>query len=368
MDSGKVTKLGAEVRLQAVGKLFGDVHAVREVNLAIEAGSFFTLLGASGSGKTTTLMMVAGFLQPTRGEIFVADRRITNLAPQQRDLGLVFQNYAIFPHLTVFENIAFPLRARGISGKEVIQRVGEMLELIRLPNFGTRMPRQLSGGQQQRVALARALIFGPRVLLMDEPLSALDRKLRGQMQVEIKRIQRHLNVTVIYVTHDQEEALSMSDKVGVMRDGSLEQIGTPGELYEAPATRYVADFIGESTFICGTVTARVGEGNYRFRTDDGRHHFCGMSSLKLEIGAPVVCGVRPEKISVGADIRSDENNCEGTVSDRIYAGDLTRCLVDIGGGTVIVVKIQSRISVPVPALGTKVVLHWQPVECQLFPA
>lgn len=363
-----MTELGAEVRLQGVSKLFGDVHAVREVTLVVEKGNFFTLLGASGSGKTTTLMMIAGFLQPTEGEIFVANQRITHLEPQKRDLGLVFQNYAIFPHLTVFENIAFPLRARGVSGKEVRRRVGEMLDLIRLPHFESRMPRQLSGGQQQRVALARALIFGPRVLLMDEPLSALDKKLRAQMQVEIKRIQRLLNVTVIYVTHDQEEALSMSEKVGVMRDGALEQIGTPAELYETPATRYVADFIGESTFINGTVTEHVADGTYRFRTDGGRHHFCGRSSLSLEIGAAVVCGVRPEKISVGPAAGADENSCEGIVSSHVYAGDLTRCIVDVGGDTLVMVKIPSRGSAAVPAVGTKMSLRWQPLECQLFRA
>ena len=274
--------------------------------------------------------MIAGFLEPTRGEIFVGNRRITHLPPQNRDLGFVFQNYAIFPHLTVLENIAFPLRARGVARREVTRRVGEMLDLIRLPGFEKRMPGQLSGGQQQRVALARALIFGPRVLLMDEPLSALDKKLRAQMQVEIKRIQRQLNVTVIYVTHDQEEALSMSDRVAVMRDGAIEQLGTPSELYEKPATQYVADFLGESNFIDGVVTDRVSGEHYRFRTLDGKNLLCGSSALALETGARITCVLRPEKVSLGSEGQSDENACDGTVSEHIYGGDLTRCFVDIG--------------------------------------
>jgi putative spermidine/putrescine transport system ATP-binding protein len=359
--------LEAQVRLEGLEKRFGVVVAVRDVSATIGAGAFLTLLGASGSGKTTTLMMIAGFLEPTRGEIFVGDRRITHLPPQDRDLGFVFQNYAIFPHLTVFENIAFPLRARRIRGREVMRQVGEMLDLIRLPGFEKRMPSQLSGGQQQRVALARALIFGPRVLLMDEPLSALDKKLRAQMQVEIKRIQRQLNVTVVYVTHDQEEALSMSDRVAVMRDGAIEQLGTPSELYENPATQYVADFIGESNFIDGVVTDRVDGDRYRFRTLDCKNLLSGISLVPLAVGAGVTCALRPEKVSLGADGRSDENACEGTVREHIYGGDLTRCFVDIGNDTVITIKIPTRMSVAVPPVGANVTLRWNPAECRLFP-
>jgi spermidine/putrescine ABC transporter ATP-binding subunit len=359
--------LEAQVRLESLEKRFGDVVAVRDVTATIAGGAFLTLLGASGSGKTTTLMMVAGFLEPTRGEIFVGDRRITRLSPQARDLGFVFQNYAIFPHLTVFENIAFPLRARRVRGSEITRRVGEMLDLIRLPGFEKRMPSQLSGGQQQRVALARALVFGPRVLLMDEPLSALDKKLRAQMQVEIKRIQRQLNVTVVYVTHDQEEALSMSDRVAVMRDGGIEQLGTPSELYENPATRYVADFIGESNSIDGIVADRVDGEFYRFRTADGKNLMCGCSAVPLQSGAEVICVLRPEKVSLGIDGRPQENVCGGTVREHIYAGDITRCLVEIGDGAVITVKVPTRKSVALPAVGATVTLHWDPAECRLFP-
>jgi len=359
--------LEAQVRLEGLEKRFGEVVAVHDVTATVDAGAFLTLLGASGSGKTTTLMMIAGFTEPTRGEIFVGSRRITHLSPQSRDLGFVFQNYAIFPHLTVFENIAFPLRARSVRGAEVTRRVGEMLDLIRLPGFEKRMPAQLSGGQQQRVALARALIFGPRVLLMDEPLSALDKKLRAQMQTEIKRIQRQLNVTVIYVTHDQEEALSMSDRVAVMRDGGIEQLGAPSELYENPATRYVADFIGESNFIDGIVTDRLDESMYAFCTRDSRNRLRALSSQPFKVGAEVTCAVRPEKVSLDADGHANGNVCEGTVRELIYGGELTRCFVEIGNDVLITVKIPTRMSVPVPPTGASVRLHWNPAECRLFP-
>ena len=267
----------------------------------------------------------------------------------------------------MFENIAFPLRARRVRGLEVTRRVGEMLDLIRLPGFEKRMPSQLSGGQQQRVALARALVFGPRVLLMDEPLSALDKKLRAQMQVEIKRIQRQLNVTVVYVTHDQEEALSMSDRVAVMRDGGIEQLGTPAELYEDPATRYVAHFIGESSSIDGVIADRVDAERYRFRTSDEGNLLSGSSPVPLQIGAEVTCVLRPEKVSLGIDGQLQENVCSGTVREHIYGGDITRCLVEVGDGAVITVKVPTRKSVAVPPVGATVTLHWNPAECRLFP-
>src|SRR5882724_8382436 len=243
-------RTGAEVRLQDLTKTFGAVAAVADVSLTVPAGSFFTLLGPSGSGKTTTLMMVAGF------------------PPQKRDLGMVFQSYAVFPHLTVYQNIAFPLEVRKVSSAAIRQRVGEALELVRLEGYDARLPRQLSGGEQQRVALARALVFQPRVLLMDEPLGALDRKLRAHMQLELKRIQRAVHVTVVYVTHDQEEALTMSDAVAVMRGGRVEQLGAPAELYEAPVSPFVADFVGESNFIAGTVVSVTGPRSL-VRTDAG---------------------------------------------------------------------------------------------------
>jgi ABC-type Fe3+/spermidine/putrescine transport system ATPase subunit len=265
---------GAEVRLHELTKTFGSVVAVQDVSVTIDPGSFFTLLGPSGSGKTTTLMMVAGFAYPTRGEVFVDGAPVAGLPPQKRDLGMVFQSYAVFPHLTVFDNIAFPLQIRHVRRAEIRQRVGEALELVRLRGYDGRLPRQLSGGEQQRVALARALVFRPRVLLMDEPLGALDKKLRAHMQLELKHIQRHLHVTVIYVTHDQEEALTMSDRVAVMQRGRIEQVGPPAELYEAPASRFVADFLGESNFVDGVVTGASVDGLARPRRRGARVPGC----------------------------------------------------------------------------------------------
>src|SRR5216117_3575949 len=237
--------------------------------MTVPAGSFFTLLGPSGSGKTTTLMMVAGFAHPTRGEIFVDGKPVAGLPPQKRDLGMVFQSYAVFPHLTVFDNIAFPLEIRRTRRAEIRQRVGQALELVRLAGYDQRLPRQLSGGEQQRVALARALVFRPRVLLMDEPLGALDKKLRAHMQLELKHIQQHLHVTVIYVTHDQEEALTMSDRVAVMRGGQTEQVGSPSKLYDAPGSPFVADFVGESNFLDGVVISTSPDGRAVVRAEGG---------------------------------------------------------------------------------------------------
>ena len=223
---------GAELELVAVSKSFGAVLAVDDVSLSVASGEFLTLLGPSGSGKTTTLMMIAGFESATAGEILLGGRRLTHVPPYRRNLGMVFQHYALFPHMTVYDNLAFPLRTRGVTRAEADRRVEEALARVRLPGYGARFPAQLSGGQQQRVALARALVYGPPVLLMDEPLGALDKKLREQMQLEIKHIQRELRLTVIYVTHDQEEALTMSDRIAVMRQGRTVQLGPPEHLYE----------------------------------------------------------------------------------------------------------------------------------------
>src|SRR5262244_755813 len=306
---------GAEVRLHELTKTFGSVVAVQDVSVTIPPGSFFTLLGPSGSGKTTTLMMIAGFAYPTRGEVFVDGRSVAALPPQKRDLGMVFQSYAVFPHLTVFDNVAFPLEIRRIRRAEIRRRVGEALELVRLEGYDRRLPRQLSGGEQQRVALARALVFRPRVLLMDEPLGALDKKLRAHMQIELKHIQRHLHVTVIYVTHDQEEALTMSDRVAVMRRGRIEQVGTPAELYEAPASRFVADFLGESNFVDGVVVDAEPGGHWRCRTAGGLE-FRGMGAAALAAGQLVTAAVRPEKLVPADDagvaaLGAGANTCKG---------------------------------------------------------
>jgi putative spermidine/putrescine transport system ATP-binding protein len=361
----------AEVRLHELTKTFGSVVAVQEVSVTIPAGSFFTLLGPSGSGKTTTLMMVAGFAYPTRGEVFVDGRSVAGLPPQKRDLGMVFQNYAVFPHLSVFDNIAFPLEIRRTRRAEIRQRVGEALELVRLAGYEQRLPRQLSGGEQQRVALARALVFRPRVLLMDEPLGALDKKLRAHMQLELKHIQRHLHVTVIYVTHDQEEALTMSDRVAVMQRGRVEQVGTPTELYEAPVSRFVADFLGESNFVDGVVVGAPADGRWLVRAAGGLE-FLGVGAVPLQTGQPVTSAIRPEKLvpvehAAGMRQTGVVNSCKGTVEEAIYVGDATRYRVSLGADGALTVKVANRLGLRQHAEGDALTLAWSPDETRLFP-
>ena len=362
---------GAEVRLHELTKTFGPVVAVQDVSVTIEPGSFFTLLGPSGSGKTTTLMMVAGFAHPTRGEVFVDGKPVAGLPPQKRDLGMVFQSYAVFPHLTVFDNIAFPLQIRRAPRGEIRHRVSEALELVRLQGYEQRLPRQLSGGEQQRVALARALVFRPRVLLMDEPLGALDKKLRAHMQLELKHIQRHLHVTVIHVTHDQEEALTMSDRVAVMRQGRIEQVGTPAELYEAPVTRFVADFLGESNFVDGVIAGAPAGGRWRVRAVGGLE-FRGIGAVPLRAGQPVTAAVRPEKLvpledPAGAAPPDAVNTCKGTVEEAIYVGDATCYRVALGADGVVMVKVPNRLGLRQHAEGEAVALAWSPDETRIFP-
>ncbi|MGH7331875.1 MAG: ABC transporter ATP-binding protein [Candidatus Rokuibacteriota bacterium] len=343
---------------------------MHDVSVAVAPGSFFTLLGPSGSGKTTTLMMVAGFTYPTHGQVFVDGKPVAGLPPQKRDLGMVFQSYAVFPHLTVFDNIAFPLQIRRARRAEIRQRVGEALELVRLGGYDRRLPRQLSGGEQQRVALARALVFRPRVLLMDEPLGALDKKLRGHMQLELKHIQRHLHVTVIYVTHDQEEALTMSDRVAVMQRGRIEQVGTPAELYEAPASRFVADFLGESNFVDGVIVGALAEGRWLIRAAGGLE-FRGVGAVPLQMGQPVTAAVRPEKVVPVDDVGVTEtgalNACKGTVEEVIYVGDATRYRVALGADGAVTVKVPNRLGLRQHTEGQAVALTWSPAETRLFP-
>ncbi|MCC7273673.1 MAG: ABC transporter ATP-binding protein [Alphaproteobacteria bacterium] len=358
---------GAAVRIEGLTKQFGRSKAVDDVSLDIDPGSFFTLLGPSGSGKTTTLMMVAGFVHPTAGEIFVGGRPVAGLPPQERQLGMVFQNYAVFPHLTVFQNIAFPLEVRRTPGADIRRRVGEMLELVRLSGYEQRLPRQLSGGEQQRVALARALVFRPRVLLMDEPLAALDKNLRTHMQGELKQIQQRLHVTVVYVTHDQEEALTMSDRLAVMNQGRVVQVGTPGELYEAPASLFAARFLGESSFIAGTVVD-AGDGSAaRMRTGAGVE-LSGRAASPLRVGQAVLAGIRPEKFLVDGAPAAGMNHSPGRVTGAVYAGDTTRYTVDIGAGEAVTVKLQNQMRARTRAAGDAMALSWHPAETVLFPA
>src|SRR3990172_3993352 len=286
----------ADVRLERITKRFGeDVLAVDDVSLAFERGSFFALLGPSGCGKTTTLRMIGGFEEPTSGTIYLGDRDVTGLPPYRRDVNTVFQSYALFPHLSLFENVAFGLRRRGVKGDDLRRRVEQALELVALAGLGKRKPRQLSGGQQQRVALARALVNAPRVLLLDEPLGALDLKLRRQMQLELKRIQHEVGITFIHVTHDQEEAMTMADRIAVMNEGRIEQLGAPTDLYERPATAFVAGFLGVSNLLAGVVA-----GEDRVRLDDGTQVRLPLSGRS----GRVAVGVRPEKVRLGAPARA----------------------------------------------------------------
>jgi spermidine/putrescine transport system ATP-binding protein len=348
-----------------VTKRFHDVVAVDDLSMEIRRGEFFSMLGPSGCGKTTTLRMIGGFEEATAGTIFLGDADVTELPPFKRDVNTVFQNYALFPHLTVFENVAFGLRRRRVDSPDITRRVGDMLELVELPGYERRRPSQLSGGQQQRVALARALINHPRVLLLDEPLGALDLKLRKQMQIELKRIQTEVGITFIYVTHDQEEAMTMSDRIAVMRHGRIEQLGSPEDLYEHPTTAFVAGFLGVSNLLDGDVVGRDGEW-VAVRLPDGStlrapaERVNGTHSIRV--------GVRPEKLTVvpmeaGNAADSALNSLGGVVLDASYIGVSTQYLVETGDGHRLVVYAQNlETSGASEALadGQQVRVSWKP--------
>jgi spermidine/putrescine transport system ATP-binding protein len=320
-----------DVRLDHVTKRFADVVAVDDLSLSFERGGFVALLGPSGCGKTTTLRMIGGFEEPTSGAVYIGERDVTGLPPYKRAVNTVFQNYALFPHMTIFENVAFGLRRRGSRGAEVKRQVGEMLELVQLAGFERRKPHQLSGGQAQRVALARALINYPLVLLLDEPLGALDLKLRKQMQLELKRIQTEVDITFIHVTHDQEEAMTMADRIAVMNNGRVEQIGPPQELYEQPRTTFVAGFLGVSNLVEASVESRAGE-HLALRLADGTGVRVPARSL-ADAGANgrVRIGVRPEKMHLATDgpaALDGANHVAGTIRDVAYIGVSTQYLVE----------------------------------------
>ena len=360
----------SDIRLQNVTKRFHDVVAVDDLSLQIEHGEFFSLLGPSGCGKTTTLRMIAGFEEATAGTIFLGEADVTNLPAYRRDVNTVFQNYALFPHLTVYENVAFGPRRRRLPEADVRRQVGELLELVELPGYERRKPSQLSGGQQQRVALARALINHPRVLLLDEPLGALDLKLRRQMQLELKRIQTEVGITFIYVTHDQDEAMTMSDRIGVMNAGKIEQLGPPVDLYERPATEFVAGFLGVSNMLDGRVAATDGSLAEVVLDSGSRVRVPADGVLD---GASVRVGVRPEKLRVepveetdlaqGGDHAADENRLAGTIMDASYSGVSTQYVVRVDGGTDVAVYAQNLETTGVGeqlVAGQRVHLTWRP--------
>ena len=334
----------------------GETLIVKDLNLDIRKGEFLTLLGPSGSGKTTSLMMLAGFETPTSGEIQLAGRSINNVPPHKRDIGMVFQNYALFPHMTVAENLAFPLSVRGMSKTDVAERVKRALSMVQLDAFGGRYPAQLSGGQQQRVALARALVFEPQLVLMDEPLGALDKQLREHMQMEIKHIHQRLGVTVVYVTHDQGEALTMSDRVAVFHQGEIQQIAPPHELYEHPRNSFVANFIGENNRIAGQLASHEGE---RCVVTLARGE--KVEALAVNVGQPgdpVSLSIRPERVRLNGHSESCVNRFSGRVAEFIYLGDHVRIRLEVCGRTDFFVKQPIAELDPALGVGDVVPLGW----------
>lgn len=322
----------------------GVVNAVDHVTLHIQDGEFFSLLGPSGCGKTTTLRMLAGFERPTSGEIRIKGRLVNTVPPYARPVNMVFQNYALFPHMTVFQNVAFGLEMERVPKAEIVRRVEEALALVRMAGMGARHPAQLSGGQQQRIALARALVKRPSVLLLDEPLGALDLKLRKEMQLELKALQQQVGITFVYVTHDQEEALTMSDRIAVMNQGKVLQIGPPAEIYERPNCRFVADFIGETNFLEGTL-ARIEDGRVSVEVTGERMQVVGLAQGKLHVGQRVTVSVRPEKIRLHTTPPQVTLNCfTGRVQDIAYIGSDTRVVVRLSPSLVLSVWEQNRVS------------------------
>jgi spermidine/putrescine transport system ATP-binding protein len=361
----------ADVRLVGLHKAFGEVRAVDGVDLDIRAGEFFSLLGPSGCGKTTTLRMIGGFELPTSGRIELGGLDITHAPPEKRPVNMVFQSYALFPHLTVFENIAFGLRRHRTPGPEIRTRVDDALSLVRLEGFGPRRPDQLSGGQQQRVALARALVNRPQVLLLDEPLGALDLKLRRQLQTELKRVQLEVGITFIYVTHDQEEALALSDRIAVMNHGRVEQLGTPEELYDAPQTLFVAGFIGTSNLLPGTIVAVDGEGA-RVRLTTGEEVSAAAGAAR--VGDSVDVAIRPESIELelagtAADATTSDpeagGSFEGEVLQSAYLGVAVNHQVRTTAGVTLAVVVPR--SHARPGIGDAVRVRWRAADAMVLP-
>ncbi|RXT19672.1 spermidine/putrescine ABC transporter ATP-binding protein [Rhizobium leguminosarum] len=350
------------IAFEGVRKSYDGVsYVVRGLDLDVAKGEFLTLLGPSGSGKTTTLMMLAGFEAPTDGTITLADNRIDSVPPHRRNIGVVFQNYALFPHMTVGENVAFPLKMRRLGKAEITERVRRALDMVRMASFETRRPNQLSGGQQQRIALARALVFEPQLVLMDEPLGALDKQLREHMQLEIKHLHARLGINVVYVTHDQSEALTMSDRVGVFNDGILQQIAPPHELYETPANPFVATFIGENNAISGEVVS-IENAVCRIRAPDGSI-ITGHAGEGLKEGARATLVLRPERIQL-APATEIPNRFTATLKEIIYHGDHVRLRVSACGCDDIFIKVAAAKDIPVQSLGSTAVIGWAPEDCR----
>ena len=351
------------IRIDQVSKSFGPVQVIKDLSLDIERGEFVSLLGPSGSGKTTLLMLLAGFEQPSAGSIVLDGRRIDHLPPYRREMGVVFQNYALFPHMSVADNVAFPLKMRGVGRAEIEDRVKRALDVVQLAAMRDRRPAQLSGGQQQRVALARALVFEPAVVLMDEPLGALDKQLREQMQLDIRALHKRLELTVVFVTHDQSEALTMSDRIAVFNQGIIEQIGSPRDIYDHPRTRFVAEFIGETNLLEGTVKGHDRDGT-TIQLDSSRQLTVARADA-LAAGARVLVSVRPERILLGPPSVAAQNMLPTKILDSVYQGDHLRLQLDEAAFGLIV-RLDRRFA-EWPA-GADVVAHFAPDDCWVVAA
>jgi len=350
------------VKFDKVDKSYdGKVLVVKDLNLDIAEGEFITMLGPSGSGKTTCLMMLAGFETPTNGEIYLDKNPISNIPPHKRGIGMVFQNYALFPHMTVYENLAFPLRVRKISKEDADKKIDKALSMVSLTGFEHRMPGQLSGGQQQRVAVARALVFDPAVVLMDEPLGALDKNLRESMQYEIKHIHESIGVTVVYVTHDQGEALTMSNRIAVFNDGKVQQLSSPDKLYEEPVNSFVAEFIGENNRFSGQVTD-ISKDKCKVKLDDGSEILANPITVKSN-GEKTIVSLRPERALINTQDKM-ENNFKGKIEEVIYHGDHTRVRLNLLGNKDFILKVPNSTANMDIKVGNQINVSWNSLDAR----
>ncbi len=350
------------VKFDKVDKSYdGKVLVVKDLNLDIAEGEFITMLGPSGSGKTTCLMMLAGFETPTNGEIYLDGNPISNIPPHKRGIGMVFQNYALFPHMTVYENLAFPLKVRKFSKDEIDKKVEKALSMVSLSDFGSRMPAQLSGGQQQRVAVARALVFDPAVVLMDEPLGALDKNLRESMQYEIKHIHESIGVTVVYVTHDQSEALTMSNRIAVFNDGKVQQLSSPDKLYEEPVNSFVAEFIGENNTFQGEVTD-ISKDRCKIKLDSGKEILANPIRVKSK-GEKSIVSLRPERAIIDPEEKMD-NKFQGKIEEVIYHGDHTRVRLNLLGNKEFILKVPNSSARMDIKLGNEIKIGWNSFDAR----
>jgi putative spermidine/putrescine transport system ATP-binding protein len=359
-----VTRGAGAITLQGLTKHYGPVVAVQDVDLEIRPGEFVTLLGESGSGKSTTLLMIAGFEEATAGDIILDGRSVSGVPPYKRDLGMVFQNYALFPHMTVEQNIGFPLKRRGTDRGEIRRQVRQALELVDLAGYEGRYPRELSGGQQQRIAVARATIYQPPALLMDEPLSALDKKLRQSLQEEIRHLHRNLNTTIVYVTHDQEEALALSDRIALMRDGCIVQVGTPRDVYRRPETLFAAGFLGEANLLVGEVSGRERQDVVAVRLRDGRN-VLATAGDDVSPGQPVTVVVRPECLRVTPG--SQNGALTARVEELVFVGSKVRCLGRFSTGERWIAHLEPAEESASAHLGSECGIAWDPRDATVVP-